>query len=178
MIYRRKKEGRTDYRKRLRLLHSGKPRLVIRKSLRYIIAHIVVYEPDGDKTIVFAHSKELKKLGFPAPKRNLPTAYLVGLLIAKKACNSSIKEAIPDLGLHPGIKGTLPMAVLKGARDGGLIIPFHDSILPEQNRIEGRHIAHYAQHNKERFIHYGMNPDELLRIINEVKQKLISDENK
>ena len=41
--YRRKREGKTDYRKRLRLLLSGKPRLVIRRSLRDISAQVIEY---------------------------------------------------------------------------------------------------------------------------------------
>ena len=34
--YRRKREGRTNYKKRLALLKSGQPRLVIRRSNRYL----------------------------------------------------------------------------------------------------------------------------------------------
>ena len=39
--FRRKREGKTDYKRRLRLLLSNKPRLVIRVSLKNIIIQIL-----------------------------------------------------------------------------------------------------------------------------------------
>jgi len=170
----RKKEGRTNYKKRISLLASNKPRLVIRKSLRHILAQIIMYNPDGDKTIISAHSRELIQSGYKAPKRNLPTAYLVGVLIAKKAREKSIQEVIPDIGFYPGIKGSLPFAVIKGVKDGGIEIPFDNNIIPEEKRIEGKHIEQYAAQAKDRFLHYGMDPLEISKVFHETKRKLIN----
>ena len=39
--FRRRREGRTDYRTRSKLLRSGKPRIVVRKTLRQTIVHII-----------------------------------------------------------------------------------------------------------------------------------------
>ncbi|EEZ92675.1 MAG: hypothetical protein BJBARM4_0725 [Candidatus Parvarchaeum acidiphilum ARMAN-4] len=39
-----KNEKRTNYRKRLELLKSGIPRLVVRKTDKSVIAHIVEYK--------------------------------------------------------------------------------------------------------------------------------------
>ena len=50
--FRRRREGKTDYRKRLKLLLSRKPRLVVRKSLNNIIAQIVEYDEKGDRVVV------------------------------------------------------------------------------------------------------------------------------
>ena len=62
--FRRKREGKTNYKKRIAFLTSEKPRLVIRKSLKNITAQIVIYEPKGDKVIASACSAELTKLGW------------------------------------------------------------------------------------------------------------------
>ena len=61
MPFKRRLEGKTNYRKRLRLLLSRKPRLVVRKSLKHVRAQIIEFDPVGDKTIVSASTEELKK---------------------------------------------------------------------------------------------------------------------
>ena len=45
--FRRKREGATNYRKRLKILASNKPRLVVRKSLKNIHASIIEYDKKG-----------------------------------------------------------------------------------------------------------------------------------
>lgn len=138
MKLRRKSEGRTDYRKRLRLIRSNKPRFVVRKSLKNISVQITQFNPDGDKVLFSADTKELiKKYKFNA-KRNIPSAYLVGLLIASKA-KDKIKEAVLDTGLYKSVKGSIIYAVLKGAIDGGLNVPHKKEIFPKQERLLGKH---------------------------------------
>ena len=78
--YRRKRKGKTNYKKRLNLLLSRKSRLVIRKTLTSTIAQIVNYDENGDKTIISANSSELKKLGWKMNTSNIPSAYLTGML--------------------------------------------------------------------------------------------------
>jgi len=138
--YKRKREGKTDYKIRLKLLTSKKPRLVIRKSLKNIIAQITLYDQKGDKVVTSAHTNELKKLGWKFSRSNLPAAYLLGKLIGKKAISKNIKEAILDIGLSPSVKGSIFYAVLKGAVDSGLKIPCSKEILPSEDRIKGKHI--------------------------------------
>ena len=58
-LKRRRHEARTDYRIRLALLKSEKPRLVVRKTNRYIIAQIVESDIAQDKIIVGLTSKSL-----------------------------------------------------------------------------------------------------------------------
>ena len=55
--YKRKREGKTNYKKRLKLLQSRTTRLVIRKSNKHIIAQLTNYYPDGDKVVVGVNSK-------------------------------------------------------------------------------------------------------------------------
>ena len=50
-IRKRRLEAKTDYKARLELLKSGKPRLVIRKTSRYIIAQLVLSENAQDKVL-------------------------------------------------------------------------------------------------------------------------------
>ena len=96
--YRRKTEGRTDYYRRLSLLKSGKPRLVIRKTLKNIIIQLVEYVPNGDKIIVAYNTKSLTKLGWKHSNKNISAAYLGGLMIGKLALGKKTNEAILDLG--------------------------------------------------------------------------------
>ncbi|MEM0489452.1 MAG: 50S ribosomal protein L18, partial [Candidatus Bathyarchaeia archaeon] len=121
--YRRRREGKTNYRKRKALIVSGKPRLVVRGSLKNIIAQIIVAKPHGDEVIVSAHSRELIKYGWRAPRGNVPAAYLTGFLCALKAKSMGVKEALLDIGLHTPSKGSRVFAALKGAIDAGLAIP-------------------------------------------------------
>lgn len=138
--YKRKLQGRTDYKKRLALVKSGMPRLVVRKSLNNISVQVVDYETKGDKAVVSAHSNELVKLGWKGRKRNLPAAYLVGLLCGKKAKEKHVEKAILDMGLYTAVKGNVIYAVLKGAVDAGLQIPHDDAVMPAEDRLKGKHI--------------------------------------
>jgi large subunit ribosomal protein L18 len=145
MPFKRRRLGKTDYKKRLKLLLSKKPRLVVRKSLKYVQAQIVEFSKEGDKTLVSANSKELKKFGWKFSCDNLPAAYLTGLLIGKKALEKGIKEAILDTGLHASTKENRIYAVVKGALNTGLKVPVDESVLPTEDRIKGLHIANYLE---------------------------------
>jgi len=149
MPFRRRREGKTNYKKRLKLLLSGKPRLVVRKSLKYINTQIIVFDEKGDRTLVAANSKELKKLGWEYACDNVPAAYLTGLLIGKKALKKGIKEAILDIGLYPSTRGSRLYAVVKGAIDAGLHVPCDEKMFPSEERIRGKHIASYLEKFKD-----------------------------
>lgn len=147
--YRRKREGKTNYRKRMTYLKSGKPRLVVRKSNSYIVAQIVEYNADGDNIKAMVHSKELEKLGWNFSKKNIPAAYLTGLLLSKKAKEAKVSEAIADFNMSIVIKGSILFAVLKGAVDGGIDIPCDESIFPSEKRMKGEHIATHFDNSKQ-----------------------------
>jgi large subunit ribosomal protein L18 len=49
----------TDYGKRFKLLKSGLPRLVLRKTNKYVIAQLVEYNPIGDHIIWTCSTKAL-----------------------------------------------------------------------------------------------------------------------
>ena len=139
--YRRKRQGKTDYKLRLNQVLSGKIRLVARISNKNVITQLVEFNPDGDKVLVSAHTNEIqKKHGWKCAKRNTPAAYLTGYLIGTKAKSKEINEAILDIGLKSPIRGSLIYAVLKGAVDAGLNISHSEKVLPDEKRIKGEHI--------------------------------------
>ena len=146
--YRRKREGKTDYKKRLELLKGKKDRLAIRKTNKQIILQIIRYHEDGDKVLITVHSKELEKKGWKHSNKNTPAAYLAGALLAQKAKEHNIKKAILDLGLQSPLKGSKLYAALKGAIDAGLEIPASKEIFPAEQRIKGEHISSYAEKHK------------------------------
>ncbi len=151
--FRRRREGKTNYKKRLALLKSGKPRLVIRVLNRQVVAQIVEFDPKGDRVLVSATSHELRKLGWEGHPGNAPSAYLTGLLVGHRAKKSGISEAILDIGLHTPVPGSNVYAVLKGAVDAGLEIPHSTDVLPPEERINGGLIAEYRgiPHLTEKF---------------------------
>ena len=143
VAYRRKREGKTDYNMRLKLLLADKPRLIVRKSNKTILIQLVKYEPKGDLILVTIRSDDLKKLGWKHNLSNIPAAYLTGYLAGKKILQKGHKEAIFDMGLQA--KGLKLFAALKGAVDAGLDIPHKKDILPNDEIIKGEHIQKYAK---------------------------------
>ena len=141
--FKRRRLGKTDYQKRLKLLLSKKPRFVVRRSLRYIIAQIVEFDKKGDKTILSANSRQLKKLGWSFPCDNLPAAYLTGLALGKQATKNKITEVVLDSGLYSSTKGNRIYAAVKGALDAGLKVPCSEEILPTEDRFSGKHIQKF-----------------------------------
>ena len=139
--HKRRRKKKTDYKLRLSLLKSGKHRLVVRKSNNFIIGQVIKYEKDGDKTVVSAHSKMLKKLGWKNSCKNLPAAYLTGLILGRKAKENKINDAVLDLGLQTSTKGNKLYALLKGAIDGGLNVNCSKDVIPSNERIMGKHIS-------------------------------------
>lgn len=144
-LYRRRRSGKTNYHKRLTLLKSGKPIMVIKKSLKNMTVHIVEYNPDGDKSIVQVSSRDLMKMGWPVHRGNLPAAYLTGMLAAKKALEKKVTEVVVDTGMYPSIKGSRIYATIKGAIDAGLKINCDEEKFPTEDRLSGKHIAEHAK---------------------------------
>lgn len=142
---RRRREVRTDYHQRLRLLKSGKPRLVARKSNNHVTAQLVVTGPNGDETVASATSEDLAEYGWDAPTGNLPSAYLTGLLAGQRAVDAGFEEAVLDIGLNTATQGSKVFAMQEGAIDAGLDIPHNDDVFADWQRTRGSHIAEYAE---------------------------------
>ena len=142
---RRRREVRTDYHQRLRLLKSGKPRLVARKSNKHVRAQLVTTGPSGDETEASAQSGDLEAYGWEAPTGNLPSAYLTGFLAGSRALDAGITEAVVDIGLNSPTPGSKVFAVQEGAIDAGLDVPHNESVFADWDRTRGAHIAEYAE---------------------------------
>lgn len=138
--FRRRREGRTDYRLRARLLRGGKARAVVRKSLNQTVVQIVEPSRAGDVVLAAATSKELVKLGWASGTGNLPAAYLTGFLAGRRAGAKGVTEAVLDIGLHKPTKGARVFAALQGLLDSGLTVPHSPEILPSKERLRGAHI--------------------------------------
>lgn len=144
--FRRRRDGKTDYHKRLKLLRSKKLRVVIRASSNHLRVQVVQSKLGGDKVLISSFSKELtSNYGWIANTGNLPASYLTGYLAGLKAKKNNIQEAIFDLGIFYHRNRVL--AACKGVIDAGLQIPYREDFFPEglEERIKGNHIETYAK---------------------------------
>jgi len=135
--FRRRKSGKTNYRKRINMLKSDTPRFVVRKTNKHIICMLVTSKDAQDKILVQVNSQELLKQGWKGGLKNIPAAYLTGYLCGKKIGK---KKAILDAGTYTTTKGSKIYAALKGAIDAGVNIPYSEGNLPSEDRIKGKHI--------------------------------------
>jgi large subunit ribosomal protein L18 len=142
--FRRRKEGKTDYYRRAKLVVSDLSRMVVRKTNKQVTIQLVSAAIEGDKTLVAASSGELQGYGFTGSTSGTPAAYLTGMLFAVRALNANYESAILDIGLHRATPGSRVFAALKGAVTAGLDIPHGEEVLPDDSRVKGEHIAGYA----------------------------------
>lgn len=171
--FRRRREGKTDYYARKRLItqhkakyNSPKYRLVVRFTNKDITAQIVSSQIVGDVVFTAAYSHELPRYGIKHGLTNWSAAYATGLLIARRALNKlglestytgddeasgefSLTEAIEDsprpfkVYLDVGLQRTTT-----GARIFGVLKGASDGGL-------------YVPHSAKRFPGYDVEADEL-----------------
>ena len=180
--FRRKRQGRTYYKKRLKNLASHKFRFVVRRSLKSLRASLIEYNAKGDKVLFTIDTVALDKFGWKGDNGNLPSAYLVGFLAGKKALQNGVYESILDLGFSKSTRGSRIYAALAGAVDAGLKIPYNQKALPSRERLSGEHIAKYAEsikkekhkHEKQfsNYIKRGLDPEEIVKHFNDIKGKI------
>ena len=141
--YKRRRTGETDYRRRLKLLRGEVPRAVVRISNTRVVAQIVEFDLDGDNVRLQFTSSDLRSHGWPkdASVKSVPSAYLTGFALGKKALAAGIDEAVLDIGLAASTRGNRVFSVLKGMVDAGMHIPHSEEILPSEDRVNGEHIS-------------------------------------
>ncbi|KAK6433891.1 60S ribosomal protein L5 [Oleoguttula sp. CCFEE 5521] len=168
--------------------NAPKYRLVVRFTNRDIIAQIVTSEITGDKVIVAAYGHELRAYGIEHGLTNWAAAYCVGLLIARRTLKkfeldedfAGVEEAdgeykvtepagegdearrpfkaYLDVGLARTSTGARIFGAMKGASDGGLLIPHSEKRFPgydiESKELDaetlrkyifGGHVAEYME---------------------------------
>ncbi|GMI05883.1 hypothetical protein TrLO_g5606 [Triparma laevis f. longispina] len=89
--FRRRREGKTDYRQRKRLCaqdkskyQSPKYRFVVRFTNTKVICQIAYALVDGDRIMCHADSSELARYGLEVGLKNYAAAYCTGLLCARR----------------------------------------------------------------------------------------------
>ncbi len=157
--FRRKREQKTNYSKRLAILKSEKNRFVLRISNKLVRAQIIEYKKDGDITIISITSNDLKKLGWKYSLKNTPAIYLTSLLLCSSAKKKGIKEVVFDIGRNVK-SGNKMFAGLKAIVDSGLDVPYSEEAFPSEERIKGEEISKYLKNN-------------ITKDFDELKQKII-----
>ena len=150
---RRRRQGKTDYKARLSLLKSTKPRIVFRKTNKYILGQYVKSREAQDRVEIGVASSQLLKYGWPKEAsgslKSLPAAYLTGLLLGKKILDKEDKaKAILDIGLLRNIKKSRIYAFVKGLKDAGVEIPCNEKMFPDELRLAGRHMKKNIEFEK------------------------------
>ncbi len=139
--FRRRREGKTDFRARLKLLKSERPRAVVRFTNARVLVSLEGFDPQGDRVLATAGSQELVKVGFPASSlSSTPAAYLTGYLAGLRAAAAGQTEAVLDTGLLAPSRGGRLLGALKGLLDGGVSIPHRAESFPSKERLAGAHL--------------------------------------
>ncbi|KAM3085916.1 60S ribosomal protein L5 [Clarireedia jacksonii] len=166
--------------------NAPKYRLVVRFTNRDIIMQIVTSEITGDKVFCAAYSHELKAYGIEHGLTNWAAAYCTGLLIARRVLKklgmdedfTGVEEAdgeyqlteaaegserrpfkaFLDVGLHRTSTGARIFGAMKGASDGGILVPHSENRFPGydietkeldaetlRKYIFGGHVAEYME---------------------------------
>ncbi|CAN0914146.1 60S ribosomal protein L5 [Linum grandiflorum] len=89
--YRRRRDGKTDYRARIRLINQDKNkyntpkyRFVVRFTNKDVVAQIIHSTIVGDHVLASAYSHELPHFGLEVGLANYAAAYCTGLLLARR----------------------------------------------------------------------------------------------
>jgi len=141
---RRRRENKTDYLKRLKLLKGESSRVVFRKTNKYIIAQYFLSEEAQDKAIIGIDSRELIKYGWPkegqGSLKSISASYLTGYLIGKKILKEKLANPILDTGMIRIIHKNKVYAFINGMIDAGIKINCNKKFFPEEPRIKGENL--------------------------------------
>ncbi|GLT71150.1 hypothetical protein SLA2020_431870 [Shorea laevis] len=92
--FKRRREGKTDYRARIRLINQDKNkyntpkyRFVVRFTNKDITAQVISASIAGDLVLAAAYSHELPHYGLEVGLTNYAAAYCTGLLLARRVLN-------------------------------------------------------------------------------------------
>jgi len=145
VAFRRRREGKTNYHRRLVLIQSRRNRLIVRSSLRHTTVQVAESLLGGDKILAHSHSSQLiKDFDWKLGTGSIPASYLTGYLCGKKAAKAGITDAILDVGIL--VHNDRVKAAFKGFLDAGIDVNHDDGWFPEsmETRINGTHIQDYA----------------------------------
>jgi len=183
-LFRRRREGKTNYRRRRKAVLSKRPLLYVFVSDKNTSIQILAPRPEGDKVLVSANSRELIKQGWKSSRRSIPGAYLTGLLLGAKAKAAGVEDAILYTNVKAYHSGGRTAAAVKGIVDSGFELPVGKESLPKEERVSGKHVAEFAAKLKESdpeayeakfagLIKAGVKPEELPEHFEAVKAKIL-----
>ncbi|AEO63565.1 b7b674fd-676f-45e0-bd93-a552f9ba4750 [Thermothielavioides terrestris] len=209
--------------------NAPKYRLVVRFTNRDIITQIVTSEINGDKIFASAYSHELRAYGIQHGLTNWAAAYATGLLLARRVLKKlgldedfvGVEEpdgeyklteaaetddgerrpfkAFLDVGLSRTSTGARVFGVMKGASDGGILVPHSENRFPGydieteeldaevlKKYIFGGHVAEYMEtladddeeRYKSQFVKYiedGVEADSLEELYAEAHKAIRED---
>ncbi len=140
--FKRRRNGKTDYRRRLRMLRGGAPRAIVRVSNTQVVCQLAQFDPEGDRIVASFSGNNLAAYGWPvgASTKSVPACYVAGYALGKSALSAGHDSAILDIGLASSSPGNRIFAALKGMIDAGLDVPHGDGVLPSDDRVNGAHI--------------------------------------
>lgn len=133
-LKRRRKEGKTDYKMRMVLLKSKLPRIIFRKSNKYIIGQYVISKEAQDFVLIGVNSKMLLGLGWKSEGKlkSKEASYLTGYLLGRKIIDKEGKiKAIFDIGLNRNVPKSREYAFVKGVKEAGVDVPCSEKMMPE-----------------------------------------------
>lgn len=141
---RRRKQNKTDYGKRLNMLKGGIPRVVVRKTNKYIIGQYVTSDETKDVVETGLNSKKLLKYGWPeefsGSLKSIPAAYLTGFLMGKEIIRQKKETPITDFGMTRNVHKGKIFAFLSGLVDAGVKIKHDAKAFPEKERLSGKNL--------------------------------------
>jgi len=116
--YKRRREGKTDYRARIRLINQDKNkyntpkyRFVVRFTNKDIVAQIISANISGDLVLASAYAHELPRYGLEVGLTNYAAAYCTGLLVARRVLKKlemdaeyegNVEATGEDFSVEPG----------------------------------------------------------------------------
>lgn len=176
------RNNKTNYRKRTALLISKQDFITIKISNQNVQAQIARPEIVGDAVSTSVHSRELARYGWKGSLNNIPACFLIGLLLGKKAKEKRVQKAVLYTGNNQFTSRIA--ACLKGIIEAGVHIPVSKDSFPHESRLNGQHIAQYAEKIKTegiekynaRFsllLRQGLEPENYQTHIEEVATKIL-----
>ena len=181
---RRRKEGKTDYRKRKAAIISRMILAAPRISGKNVSVQFISPEIIGDRVVISSHSRELSKYGWNGSRNSLPAAYLTGLLAGLKGVSKKVNGVVMYVGVARFVNGSRLASIVKGIQDSGIKIVADEASLPTDDRIRGEHIAAYSKsfsdekELKGRFsgiISSGLSPGDYPKHFDDVHKKILTE---
>ncbi|KAL5074200.1 hypothetical protein RYX36_013184, partial [Vicia faba] len=109
--FKRRREGKTDYRARIRLINQDKNkyntpkyRFVVRFTNKDIVAQIVSASIAGDIVLAAAYAHELPHYGLEVGLTNYAAAYCTGLLLARRVLKTLEMDEEYEGNVEKGIE--------------------------------------------------------------------------